>query len=445
MARPRCEPIITSLLDVDFYKFTMIMVMLHRYKDAEVTFAFHMRTKGVDLTQTVRRRDLLREIRHVRQLRFTPHEIAFLRSTGVITEPALAFLQDVQLPPVQVRKDGASWSIRSTGPWPVVTLWETIILAIVNELHYRGVMAHEAKARGVPYDMVLAERLAEGRRRLAEKIALLRAHPNVESSEQGTRRRLFASWQDEVVAGYKASGLVEAGQFAGTSNVLLAMKHGLRPIGTMAHEMCMVYAALAGDTDEALRESVHAMMADWVAVHGDAVSTVLTDTFGTDSFFRDLRKDEAYQWRTYRQDSGDAFAYRDKLVAAMSRFGINPITKTISHSDGLDIDLAIRLEEYDRDHVGCNFGIGTFNTNDVGYPPLSIVMKAVRVRMPIVPRAEHRRRRAADPSLKPQSNRWRWTVKLSDNPAKATGPADEVARYKRAFGYVEQAYVECVR
>jgi nicotinate phosphoribosyltransferase len=416
MERSFFPPIITSLLDNDWYKFTMGQVIWRFHRDAIVTFAFTNRTRDVHLPEFIRQEDLERELAAARNLRFTDEDIAYLRSRGISDEGYLAALRDLELPPITVRNLGDRYDIRSTGPWYAVSMWEIVVLGIVNELYYREVLHRQAAQECIPFLAAYARAVEEGVQRLDAKIVTFAANPDIILSEQGRRRRWSRTWQECVVARLAASTLGARWQFVGTSNVALARQFGLTPIGTMAHEMYMVYAALGKGDDAALLASHNRMLRDWEAVHGDRVSVALTDTFGSEFFFRDFTAEQAAAWKALRHDSGDPFAFVDRAIAFYRAKGVDPMTKTIAFSDGLDPQMVLRLADYCRGRIKCTFGIGTNLSNDLGFRTLSLVMKAVEV------------------------DGWP-TVKLSDNPEKATGPADEVARYQRVFGHVEGARV----
>lgn len=415
----RHQPIIGSLLDTDFYKFTMAQAAWRHHRDVDVTFGFTNRTKDVRIADTVPLHDLLAELDAVRGLRFTEGEIAYMRDLGTFDKAFLGFLMDIELPAVDVRQAGGGYTISTTGPWPVVTFWETIVLSIVNELHYRGVLSSRAETEGIPYDEIRERVRLEGCRRFREKVTLLQAHPDIRFAEFGTRRRYSREWQDYIVTALSSKwpcGVPE--EIIGTSNVYLAKKIGIKPVGTFAHEMFMVYAGIYGGGDWGLRDSHNMVLRDWWYEYGEPLSIALTDTFGSEFFFRDMSESQARGWRGVRHDSGDPFEFAEKTIAFYGHHGIDPRTKTIVFSDGLDPSKVIALHKAFTGRIGVAFGWGTNLTNDLGEKALSLVMKAVAVNG--VP-----------------------TVKLSDNPAKAMGPKADIARYQRVFSHETGTFEEC--
>jgi nicotinate phosphoribosyltransferase len=394
-------PIITSLLDVDFYKFTMGQFLWRRHRGVPVTFAFKDRSKNVRLPELIREEDLRRELEHVRTLRFKEDELDYLRGLDTFKEAFLGFLSGLRLPPVRIRKLKTAYRIEAAGAWPEVTWWETIVLSIVNELYYRAVADRKTA-------------WPEGGRRLGEKLRLIESRPDIRFIEFGTRRRFSRAWQDYVVGALaKRNRLMkERGRgepCLGTSNVLQARTHGLAPMGTMAHELFMGAFALASSgSDEDLRASHGRVLREWHEEHGEPLSIALSDTFGTGFFFEDWPAEEAGRWKGLRQDSGDPFAFGEKAIAFYERCGIDPAPKTVVFSDGLDAEKIVALHERFSGRIGVAFGWGTNLTNDLGFETLHLVMKLVE----------------AD---------GRPAVKLSDEPGKETGPKRAVARAKRVF------------
>ena len=231
------EPIIRSLLDLDFYKLTMGQLAWKLHPDVPVKYAFTNRTKDVRLADIVYEGELRAELDHVRGLRFTDDEIAWLRDSehlkpGFFSEKFLAFLRGLSLPEVSLEETGGQFRLEVAGRWPEAIWWETIVLSIVNELC----------CRADPDDRI-PEWAAwkTGGRLLGEKTRLLKKHPGVRIVEFGTRRRFSREWQEYVLG-----ALIKQmpGQLVGTSNVRLARKFGLKPVGTMAHEMFMIYSGI---------------------------------------------------------------------------------------------------------------------------------------------------------------------------------------------------------
>lgn len=420
------EPIIQSLLDLDLYKLTMLQFIWRRHRDVPVTFTLRNRTSSVRLGSIVQFPDLREELGRVRQLRFRDDEIAYLATLKLFDPAFLAWLRDeFRLSEIAmgVRGDG-QLEVEATGPWALTTLWETIVLSIVNELYYLEVMLRESLVS------TMGPLFTAGRRRLDAKIARIRGDEarrldaadapdpswstpsNVIVVEFGTRRRFSRDWQRAVVAHLRER---IPQNLAGTSNVLLAKELGLKPIGTFAHELDMVYSGIYRDV---LRGSHQRVLEDWWNEYGEPLSVALTDTYTSDFFFEDMTAEQAQAWRGLRQDSGDPFAFADQAIAFYERHGVDPKTKTIIFSDGLDVEAILRIADHCRGRIGYAFGWGTNLTNDLGFPALSLVMKVTRA-------AGH------------------GTVKLSDNLAKAQGTPEDVALFTKTFGHAPTTREEC--
>lgn len=412
------KPIITSLLDADFYKFTMMQLAWKMHPKAWVKFAFTNRTKGVNLPAVIPVEALREQLVHMETIRMRPEELAYLRGLGTFEDGFIDFLDMLQLPEVSVEPDGDTYRIEVEGHWPVVSLWETLVLSIVNELYYACSLAQAGTFKLSDF-----HRPRAGQRRLSDKIGVLDVNFRRDAIvgprivEFGTRRRFNGPWQRNVVE-RMCTELSEF--FAGTSNVLLAKDLGLKPIGTFAHEMYMAYAGIHRDDDAAIRASHGKVLRDWYDYYGESLSVALTDQYGSGFFFGDFTEEQYHAWRGVRHDSGPWQNFHLEVADVYDWYGIDPADKVIVWSDGLDAETILEIDRVAGGNIGCVYGWGTNLTNDVGLKPLSLVMKVV------------------------ESMGWP-VVKLSDNPAKAVGPAEEVARYKRIFDYDDERYkrVEC--
>jgi len=418
--------IIKSPLDTDFYKFTMGQFIFRNYPDVEVTFRLINRSKA-PLAAVISEEELRRELDYARSVRFNNTELHYLRGTNeygerMLSEDYLQFLNGMRLPPYRLERVGDDFEV--TGPWASATYWEVPALSIFSESYYRAKLRKMSRfERDAVY--------ATGKVRLSEKIKTLREYPEITFSDFGTRRRFSGPWQDYVV-GVLAEELPK--QFRGTSNVLLAMKYGLVPMGTSAHEPQMVVAALAfakangsRPDSEILAEAQNEVLRKWYEMYGYGLSIALTDTFGSDFFFRTAPPEIARDWKGTRQDSGDPFKYGERAIEWYKRYGVDPREKLIVFSDQLNVSLVIRLHLHFRGRIGIafakqighTFGIGTHMTNDLGPPPISMVIKAAKAN-------------------------GRSTVKLSDNLAKAMGAKEEIIRYQIAAGYTNAEFTPCV-
>jgi nicotinate phosphoribosyltransferase len=356
--------IITSLLDTDLYKFTMMQAVLHQFPGAQVEYRFKCRNPGIALAPMVN--EIRQEIRSLCGLRFQDAELAWLRDLRFIKSDFVDFLGLFKLNEkyidVQPRLDGEI-DITIQGPWLHTILFEIPVLAIVNEVYFRN-------TQRVP-DFV------EGRKRLADKIAQLQVSElqELRIADYGTRRRFSRAWHEEVLRVLSARlGTGVAGQFAGTSNVLLAMKLGLTPLGTMAHEYLQACQALG----PRLRDSQVFGFESWAREYRGDLGIALSDVYGIEPFLRDFDMYFCKLFDGARHDSGDPFAWGERMIEHYRRNRVDPLTKTLIFSDGLTVPRTIELFRQFHGRTQLAFGIGTNLTNDLGYEPLQIVIKMVR-------------------------------------------------------------------
>ena len=362
--------IITSLLDTDLYKFTMMQVVLHHFPGAQVEYRFKCRTPNIPLAAIVE--SIREEITQLCTLRFRPRELDYLRSLRFIKSDFVDFLalfqlnaKYVSLEPVQAddpnsgaREGELELVVR--GPWLHTILFEIPVLAIINELWFQHTQ------RLPDYE--------EGRDRLRAKISLITQDPalaEMRVADYGTRRRFSRLWQDEVLLTLRST-LGE--HFAGSSNVFYAMKHGLLPLGTMAHEYLQACQALG----PRLRDSQTFGFETWAREYRGDLGIALSDVYGMDAFLRDFDLYFCKLFDGARHDSGDPFDWGDRLLHHYEKNRIDPKTKTMIFSDGLNVPLAIQLFRRFGHRARMSFGIGTNLTNDLGYQPLQIVLKMVR-------------------------------------------------------------------
>ena len=397
------RPIIQSLLDVDFYKDTMGQLIFHRHAPAPVKLAFRNRHEHIRLADCLDVAELRENFEHIRSLRFAPRELQYLAAVRQYDEPMfkpdyIAFLETFRLPEFHVQARGGDLVMEFFGEWASVTRWETLALQAVAELY------GEYQARGAN----TAELWSEGARRLDGKLDAMSANPSISFSDFGTRRRFSLAWQDYVV-----SRIAGNPQCRGTSNTWLAMKYGLTPMGTNAHELPMVYSAIYRREDENAQRLVSSqrVIEDWEAEYGLGLSIFLPDTYGSDYFFNKVVTPRMLQtWKGSRHDSGPPKDYGDNRIRMYEAAGIDPRQKWIVFADGLDARLVDELERYFHGRIQTTFGIGTNLTNDLGPAPLSIVVKPVEANgLPV--------------------------AKLSDNIQKASGNPTELERIRRLTGY----------
>ncbi|HVJ02728.1 MAG TPA: nicotinate phosphoribosyltransferase [Sphingomonas sp.] len=408
----RLDPIVRSLLDTDFYKLLMLQMIRHLYPDVHATFQLINRSKTVRLADVIDEGELRAQLDHARTLRFSKKELIWLAGNSfygqqrMFAPDFIAWLADFRLPEYELRAVDGQYELRFEGPWTETTMWEIPALAIVNELRARAALRDRGR-------FTLDVLYARAKARLWEKIERLQQLPDLVLSDFGTRRRHGFLWQRWCVEALK-EGLGE--RFIGTSNVLLAMDADLEAIGTNAHELPMVLAALA-DSDEELRRAPWRVLEDWQRHYGGNLLVVLPDAFGTAAFLRDA-PDWVAGWTGFRPDSAPPIETGEAILDWWQAHGQDPREKLLIFSDGMDVDSIEKVYCHFHKRVRLSFGWGTNLTNDfrgcdpgggTGLDPISLVAKVVEAN-------------------------GRPAVKLSDNPAKATGDPDEIARYLRIFG-----------
>jgi nicotinate phosphoribosyltransferase len=408
----KLDPIIRSLLDTDFYKLLMLQMIWGLYPDVKATFSLYNRTRRVRIADEIDERELREQLDHARTIRFTKKEMIWLAGNtfygrAQIFEPEfLAWLKDFQLPEYDLRREDGQYVLDFVGPWTHTTMWEIPALAIISELRSRAAL-HEYGRFNL--DVIYARAKAK----LWSKVERLARLPHLRISDFGTRRRHSFLWHRWCVEALK-EGLGNA--FIGSSNVLLAMDSDLEAIGTNAHELPMVLGALA-DSDEALRQAPYRVLQDWQRYYGGNLLIVLPDNFGTASFLRDA-PDWVAQWTGFRPDSAPPISGGEQIIRWWRQKGQNPRDKLLVFSDALDDDT---IEEAYRHFVGkvrMSFGWGTNLTNDFAgcAPKPNDGLNAIS----LVCKVSYADGRPA--------------VKLSDNPGKALGTPEAVARYIKVFG-----------
>jgi nicotinate phosphoribosyltransferase len=415
----KIDPIIRSLLDVDFYKLLMQQLVYTNHYFTRVEYAIINRTLSVDLAQEINRAELREQLEYCRTLRFTPSELIWLTGQtfygqmGIFHKSYIDYLRTFQLPEFELSNDQNVFDLRFSGSWVEVKLWEIFAISIINEMRYREIMKKMSKSQ-------LDIMYARAKVRLYDKLEILSNIEGLNLTDFGTRRRHSFLWQEHCVL---TAMEVLGDKFTGTSNVHLAMKHNLEAKGTNAHSLPMVFAALAKN-DEELKQSQYKVLREWEEFYRGNMLVFLPDTFGTTQFLRNAPPILAQTWAGARPDSKDPIVGGEELINWWKMHGVNPQEKLIIFSDGLDVNLDRRdainmdndiptIQEHFKDRVKVGFGWGTNLTNDFRFnsemKPISLVCKVASV------------------NGKP-------AVKLSDVKSKATGEAEEVKRYQRVFG-----------
>lgn len=359
------QPVITSLLDTDLYKFTMLQTFLHQQPGATGEYRFRNRS-AVPVPLRQHRREIEAQIDHLCTLRFQPDELEYLRGLRFIKPDLVDYLDLFQfrrrfIGVVESDTEPGGLEIVARGPLMHVMLFEIFVLAIVSEV--------------VSRDRDTEKLLAEGRRRLATKVDEVKRFKPARKNpyvffDFGTRRRATRAWQEEVVQTL-AREVPE--YFRGTSNVDLARRHGLTAIGTMAHEYLQAHQAFG----YRLRDFQKMALENWVHEYRGDLGIALTDTVTMDAFLADFDLYFAKLFDGLRHDSGDPVAWGEKALAHYEQLRIDPATKILNFSDALDFPKTFHLYDTFADRARVSFGIGTHLTNDLGPPALNIVMKLV--------------------------------------------------------------------
>ena len=363
----RLPQIINSLLETDMYKFSMGQTIFHQFTSYKTTWTFKCRNKDVHFTDEMVE-EIKEQVQAFCQLRFTEEELEYLDNITWIKGTYVDFLRlwQPRYEEFTITTDApCGLAIDAAGTWLNTTMYEIPVLAIVNEVYFR--MAYD-------YDVLLKQ----FKRRLDEKVRLLEedTYRLSDFSEFGVSRRLSAEAQEMAVKAIAEVELPADSHFIGTSNVYLAKKFNLKPVGTMAHEWIMC-TGQGNHKHNPAYSNWYALDA-WVKEYGILNGIALTDTITTDCFLRDFQLTYATLFSGVRHDSGDPYEWGDKMIAHYNSLGINPRTKTLLFSDSLDFERATALYDYFKDKAKVAFGIGTFISNDTDEEALNIVMKTTK-------------------------------------------------------------------
>ncbi|WP_425039953.1 nicotinate phosphoribosyltransferase [Primorskyibacter sp. S187A] len=414
----RIDPIVRSLIDTDFYKLLMCQSVFRNRRDTDVTFSLINRSTSIRLADLIDEGELREQLDHIRSLKLSRGESTWLRGNTfygkrqMFRSDFMEWFEALRLPDYHLEKRDGQYELTFKGSWPEVMLWEIPALAVLMELRSRAVLKHMGRFE-------LQVLYARAMTKLWEKVEKLRTVDDLRIADFGTRRRHGFLWQDWCVQAM-LEGLGD--KFVGTSNCLIAKNRDLEAIGTNAHELPMVYAALA-ETDEALARAPYDVLADWHDEHDGNLRIILPDTYGTEGFLAHA-PDWLAKWTGIRIDSGDPANGAEAAIAWWRSRGEDPAEKLIIFSDGLDVDTIQQLQSQFRGRVRVSFGWGTNLTNDFrgltqdgSLDAFSLVCKAIKAN-------------------------GRPTVKLSDNPNKAMGPAQQIERYKRVFQVGHQERID---
>lgn len=410
----KIDPIVRSLIDTDFYKLLMCQSVFRNRRDTRVAFSLINRSSEVRLADLVDEGELREQLDHIRSMQLTRGESTWLRGNTfygkrqMFRPDFMEWFEGMRLPDYHLEKRDGQYELSFEGSWPEVMMWEIPALAVLMELRGRAVLKHMGRFE-------LQVLYARAMTKLWQKIEAMRYVDDLRIADFGTRRRHSYLWQDWCVQAM-LEGLGD--KFVGTSNCAIARHRDIEAIGTNAHELPMVYSALAVD-DVALARAPYDVLADWQEEHDGNLRIILPDTYGTEGFLNNA-PDWLATWTGIRIDSGDPAQGAETAINWWVSKGQDPRDKLVIFSDGLDVAEMLSLQRRFASRVKVSFGWGTNLTNDFrglvpdrGLDAFSLVCKAVSAN--------------GNP-----------TVKLSDNPNKAVGPDYEIARYKRVFDVTGQ-------
>ena len=410
----KIDPIVRSLIDTDFYKLLMCQSVFRNRRNTRVAFSLINRSSDVRLADLVDEGELREQLDHIRSMHLTRGESTWLRGNTfygkrqMFRPDFMEWFEGMRLPDYHLEKRDGQYELSFEGSWPEVMMWEIPALAVLMELRGRAVLKHMGRFE-------LQVLYARAMTKLWQKIEAMRYVDDLRIADFGTRRRHSYLWQDWCVQAM-LEGLGD--KFVGTSNCAIARHRDIEAIGTNAHELPMVYSALAVD-DVALARAPYDVLADWQEEHDGNLRIILPDTYGTEGFLNNA-PDWLATWTGIRIDSGDPAQGAETAINWWVSKGQDPRDKLVIFSDGLDVAEMLSLQRRFASRVKVSFGWGTNLTNDFrglvpdrGLDAFSLVCKAVSAN--------------GNP-----------TVKLSDNPNKAVGPDDEIARYKRVFDVTGQ-------
>ena len=411
----KIDPIVRSVLDVDFYKLLMAQFVLRNAPDVIVRFSVLNRSNNVPLAKIIDEQELREQLNHIRKLSLSKGESTWLRGNlfygkrAIFRPEFIDWLENLKMPEFFLEKRGDQYDIQFEGSWPQVMFWEVPVLSVLTELRSRAVLKNMGRFE-------LQVLYARAMTKLWQKIDKLNDFENIRIADFGTRRRHSFLWQDWCVQAM-LEGLGD--KFIGTSNCLIAMRRELEAIGTNAHELPMIFSALT-DSNEDLKLAQYRVLQNWHEEHDGNLRVILPDTYGTEKFLSNAPNWLA-SWTGIRIDSGDPEKGAELAIKWWKKMGEKTNDKLIIFSDGLETEKIIDLYAKFSSHVQLGFGWGTLLTNDfrglskdASLDPFSLVCKPIKAN-------------------------GRHTVKLSDNVNKAMGPIEDVAKYKKIFNLSEQS------
>lgn len=413
----KLDPIVRSLLDTDVYKFLMLQTIWKENPSVNVVFSLINRTTSVRLADQIDEAELRAQLDHARSLRFSKSDMIWLSGNTfygrerIFSAPFLDWLKRFQLPEYELRREDGQFILTFHGPWAYTTMWEIPALSIISELRSRHAMRRMGRFE---LDVLYARAKAK----LWQKIERLNQLDDLQIADFGTRRRHSFLWQKWCLEAMK-EGL--GPKLTGTSNVLMAKEADLEAIGTNAHELPMVQAAIAPN-DERLREVPYKVLESWQRTYDGNLLIVLPDAFGTTDFLR-RAPDWVADWTGFRPDSKEPIEAGEELISWWKLRGRDPSEKRLIFSDGMDVESIEKVYKHFEGRARISFGWGTNLTNDFRdcAPRRNDDLRAISL------------------VCKVGSANGQPAVKLSDNPAKATGPRTEIERYMRVFNVMNES------
>ena len=416
----KIDPIVRSLIDTDFYKLLMCQFILENHPRVRVVFNLINRTGNVSLADLIDKKELEEQLDHIRTLRLSRGESTWLRGNvfygkrQMFRPEFIDWFENLQLPPYHLEIRDGQFELSFEGLWPEVMMWEIPALAVLTELRSRSILKKLGRFE-------LQVLYARAMTRVWENTLRLGNLQDLRLADFGTRRRHSYLWQDWCVQAL-SEGL--GNKFIGTSNCLIAMRREVEAIGTSAHELPMVYCALA-DNDVELADAPYQLLQDWQKEYDGNLRIILADTYGTEQLLRNA-PDWLAKWTGIRIDSGMPGEMGEVALDWWKQRGEDISQKLLIFSDGLDVGTIEELHNQFSGRVRLSFGWGTLLTNDFrgfapddGLAPISLVCKA------------------ASANNRP-------TVKLSDNPRKATGPENLIEHYRKIFEVDAQVPMEVI-
>jgi len=352
-----------SFLDLDYYKLTMGQLVFRYFSNnIRVKYQLINRSKDICLTDYISKQELIKEFNQIKKLKINDKEYLYLKELKIFSSDYLEFLKKINLPQITVSDNGKDYQIEVEGSWSEAIYWETFVLTTLIERYCSSFINQQNQSS--------SHFIKQGQRRLFEKINKLKKYPGIKLADFGTRRRFNFQWQEQVLKTFKKE---LPNQLVGTSNVKLAEELDLKPVGTFAHEMYMIFYGI----NRGIISSHKRVLDIWWSEYGQQLSTALTDNYGSDFFFKNFSKEQAVKWQGLRHDSGDPIEFAEKAINFYKKFKIDPKEKLIVFSDGLNIDLIIKIYNHFNGRIRTLFGWGTDLTNDLGITIPQIVFKPI--------------------------------------------------------------------